>query len=65
MMNRIESLRKCAEDIAANADKLLDGTSDYQTLDVVIKFNGDKVTAIEVNHYWTPEEIEKRRREFE
>lgn len=64
-MDRIESLRKCAENIAANADKLLYGTSDYQTLDVVIKFNGNKATAIEVNHYWTPEEIEKRRNEIE
>lgn len=57
MRDRIKELQLCAQDIAANADKLLADVPYYQDCDVVIGLHDDEASFVKVVQRYVPEEI--------
>ena len=58
-VNRADILRLCAQDIAANADKLLADVPCYQDASIVIRFRNGEVPTVEVTQEYIPEEVIK------
>lgn len=56
-VNRVDILRLCAQDIAANADKLLADVPYYQDTDVVIHIENNDVPTVKVLQRYIPEAI--------
>lgn len=59
MNDRVKILQLCAQDIAANADKLLADVPYYQDTDVVIHMENNDVPTVKVLQRYIPEEIVK------
>lgn len=57
--NRVNMLQLCAQDIAANADKLLADVPYYQDCDIVIHMETKDVPTVKVLQRYVPEEIVK------
>ena len=57
--NRVNMLQLCAQDIAANADKLLADVPYYQDCDIVIHMETKDVPTVKVLQRYIPEEIVK------
>ena len=57
MIDRVKMLQLCAQDIAANADKLLADVPYYQDCDIVIGLYHDDVPFVRVTQRYVPEEI--------
>lgn len=57
--NRVNMLQLCAQDIAANADKLLADVLYYQDCDIVIGLHDDEAPFVKVVQRYIPEEIVK------
>ena len=57
--NRVNMLRLCAQDIAANADKLLADVPYYQDCDILIGLRDDEAPFVKVVQRYVPEEIVK------
>ena len=55
--NRVKILQLCAQDIAANADKLLADVQYYQDCDIVIGLHDDEAPFVKVVQRYVPEEI--------
>ena len=55
--NRVQMLQLCAQDIAANADKLLADVPYYQDCDIVIGLRDDEAPFVRVTQRYIPEEI--------
>ena len=55
--NRVKILQLCAQDIAANADKLLADVPDYQDCDIVIHMKTKAVPTVKVLQRYIPEAI--------
>ena len=55
--NRVDMLRLCAQDIAANADKLLADVPYYQDCDIVIHIENNEVPTVKVLQQYIPEAI--------
>ena len=55
--NRVNMLQLCAQDIAANADKLLADVPCYQDCDIVIGLHNDEAPFVKVVQRYVPEEI--------
>ena len=55
--NRINMLQLCAQDIAANADKLLADVPYYQDCDIVIHMETKDVPTVKVLQQYIPEAI--------
>ena len=58
-VNRVDMLQLCAQDIAANADKLLADVPYYQDCDIVIHMETKDVPTVKVLQRYIPEEIVK------
>ncbi len=56
-MNRVDVLRKCAQDVATNANKLLADVPYYQDCDIVIGLHDDESPFVKVVQRYIPEEI--------
>lgn len=56
-VNRVDMLRLCAQDIVANADKLLADVPYYQDCDIVIHIENKDVPTVKVMQRYIPEEI--------
>jgi hypothetical protein len=56
-VNRADILRLCAQDIAANADKLLADVPYYQDCDIVIGLHNDEAPFVKIVDKYVPEEI--------
>ena len=57
MIDRVKSLQLCAQDIAANADKLLADVPYYQDCDIVIGLRDDEAPFVKVVQRYVPEKI--------
>ena len=57
MIDRVKSLQLCAQDIAANADKLLADVPYYQDCDIVIGLRNDEAPFVKVVQRYVPEKI--------
>ena len=57
MIDRVKSLQLCAQDIAANADKLLADVPYYQDCDIVIGLHNNDAPFVKVVQRYIPEEI--------
>ena len=55
--NRVNMLQLCAQDIAANADKLLADVPYYQDCDIVIGLHHDEAPFVRVTQRYIPEGI--------
>ena len=55
--NRVNMLQLCAQDIAANADKLLADVPCYQDCDIVIGLHNDEAPFVRVTQRYIPEGI--------
>ena len=55
--NRVNMLQLCAQDIAANADKLLADVPYYQDCDIVIHIENKDVPTVKVLQQYIPEAI--------
>ena len=55
--NRVNMLQLCAQDIAANADKLLSDVPYYQDCDIVIHIETKDVPTVKVLQQYIPEAI--------
>ena len=55
--NRVNMLQLCAQDIAANADKLLADVPYYQDCDIVIHMKTKDVPTVKVLQQYIPEAI--------
>ena len=55
--NRVDMLQLCAQDIAANADKLLTDVPYYQDCDIVIHIENNDVPTVKVLQQYIPEAI--------
>lgn len=55
--NRVNMLQLCAQDIAANADKLLADVPYYQDCDIVIHMENKDVPTVKVLQQYIPEAI--------
>ena len=55
--NRVKMLQLCAQDIAANADKLLADVPYYQDCDIVIGLRDDETPFVKIVQRYVPEEI--------
>ena len=55
--NRVNMLQLCAQDIAANADKLLADVPYYQDCDIVIHMETKDVPTVKVLQQYIPEAI--------
>ena len=58
-VNRVNKLKLCAQDIAANADNLLADVPYYQDCDIVIGLHNDEAPFVKVVQRYVPEEIVK------
>ena len=58
-VNRADILRLCAQDIAANTDKLLADVPCYKDIDIVIRLRNGDVPTVWVTQQYIPEEIVK------
>ena len=56
-VNRVKMLQLCAQDIAANADKLLSDVPYYQDCDIVIHMETNDVPTVKVLQRYIPETI--------
>ena len=56
-VNRVKMLQLCAQDVAANADKVFADVPDYQDCDIVIGLHNDEAPFVRVTHIYVPEEI--------
>ena len=56
-VNRVDMLQLCAQDIAANADKLLADVPYYQDCDIVIGLHDDEAPFVKVVQRYIPEGI--------
>ena len=56
-VNRVNILQLCAQDIAANADKLLADVPYYQDCDIVIHIENNDVPTVKVLQQYIPEAI--------
>lgn len=56
-VNRVNMLRLCAKDIAANAGELLADVPYYQDVDIVIGLHNDESPFVKVVQRYIPEEI--------
>ena len=56
-VNRVDMLQLCAQDVAANADKLLADVPYYQDCDIVIGLHNDESPFVKVMQRYVPEEI--------
>ena len=56
-VNRADMLRLCAQDIAANADKLLADVPYYQDCDIVIGLHNDEAPFVKIVDKYVSEEI--------
>ena len=56
-VNRVDMLQLCAQDIAANADKLLADVPYYQDFDIVIHIENKDVPTVKVLQRYIPEAI--------
>lgn len=56
-VNRVDMLRLCAQDIAANAGELLADVPYYQDCDIVIGLHNDESPFVKVVQRYVPEEI--------
>ena len=59
MIDRVKMLQLCAQDIAANADKLLADIPYYQDCDIMIELHDDEAPFVKVVQRYVPEEIVK------
>ena len=57
MRDRVKELQLCAQNIAANADKLLADVSYYQDCDIVIGLHNDEAPFVKVVQRYVPGEI--------
>lgn len=57
MIDRVKKLQLCAQDIVANADKLLADVPYYQDCNIVIGLHNDETPFIKVVQRYIPEEI--------
>ena len=57
MIDRVKMLQLCAQDIAANADKLLADVPYYQNCDIVIHMETKDVPTVKVLQQYIPEAI--------
>ena len=57
MKDRVKMLQRCAQDIVANADKLLADVPYYQDCDIVIGLHDDEAPFVRVTQRYVPEEI--------
>lgn len=57
MRDRVKELQLCAQDIAANADKILADVPYYQDCDVVIHIETNDVPTVKVLQRYVPEGI--------
>lgn len=57
MKDRVKMLQRCAQDITANADKLLADVPYYQDCDIVIGLHDDEAPFVRVTQRYVPEEI--------
>ena len=55
--NRVRILQLCAQDIAANADKLLADVPYYQDCDIVIGLHNDEAPFVRVVLRYVPEKM--------
>ena len=56
-VNRADILRLCAQDIAANADKILADVPYYQDCDILIVLRDDEAPFVKVVQRYVPEKI--------
>ena len=56
-VNRVDMLRLCAKDIAANADNLLADVPYSQDCDIVIGLHDDEALFVKVIQRYVPEKI--------
>ena len=56
-VNRVKMLQLCAQDVAANADKLLADVPYYQDCAIVIGLPDDEAPFVKVVARYVPEEI--------
>ena len=59
MIDLVKSLQLCAQDIAANADKILADVPYYQDCDIVIGLHNDESPFVKVVQRYVPKEIVK------
>lgn len=57
MRDRVKELQLCAQDIVANADKLLADVPYYQDCDIVIGLHDDESPFVKVVQRYVPEEL--------
>ena len=57
MRDKVKELQLCAQDIAANADKLLADVPYSQDCDIVIGLHDDEAPFVKVVQRYVPEEI--------
>lgn len=57
MRDRVKELQLCAQDIVANADKLLADVPYYQDCDIVIGLHDDEAPFVKVVQRYVLEEI--------
>lgn len=57
MKDRVKELQLCAQDIAANADKLLADVPYYKDCDIMIGLHNDEAPFVKVVDRYIPEEI--------
>ena len=57
MIDRVKMLQLCAQDIAANTDKLLADVPYYQDCDIVIHMENDEWPTVKVLQQYIPEAI--------
>ena len=57
MIDLVKSLRLCAQDIAANADKILADVPYYQDCDILIGLRDDEAPFVKVVQRYVPEKI--------
>ena len=55
--NRVNMLQLCAQDIAANADKILADVPYYQDCDIVIGLRDDEAPFVKVTQRYIPKGI--------
>ena len=55
--NRVDMLQLCAQDIVANADKLLADVPYYKDCDIVIGLHRNEAPFVRVTQRYIPEEI--------
>lgn len=57
MRDKVKELQICAQDVAANADRLLADVPYYQDCDIVMGLHDDEAPFVKVVQRYVPEEI--------